>query len=167
MTLYEIDWQIAGFLANAADPDTGELPDNDEIWAELDRLQMAREAVIEQMGLAYKNYDAEAKACRNEARALLERARKLETSAESIKGAVANALDGQKFSTGRVAFSFRKVTTGEVIDRATFMDWAEMHDVYLRYKEPEIDKLQLTNALKAGVKIPGAELQTRQSMSIK
>lgn len=168
MTLYYIDEALRNLLDAAIDPETGEVKEDEDLWAELDRLQLTREEVIEQMGLEYKNLDAEAEACRKEARALTERARRLECRRETIKGQLATALDGEKFSTGRVAFTFRRVTTGEVTDRAVFMDWAENgHKIYLRYKEPEIDKLQLTNALKAGVEVPGAELQTRKSMSIK
>lgn len=168
MTLYYIDERIRAFLADAADPDTGELPADAEFWESLDSLQMERETLIEQLGLGYKNALAEAKACRDEARTLTDRARRLEATCESIRGQLANALEGQKFSTGRVSFTFRKVTTAEITNEAAFLDYAEQgHEHLIRYKTPEVNKRELEAALKAGQTIPGAELQTRQSMSIK
>lgn len=38
---------------------------------------------------------------------------------------------------------------------------------FLRYKEPEINKTAVKEALKAGEKIPGAELGRTQSIIIK
>ena len=62
MTIYEIDSRIAELL----DPDTGELLDYEAFAA----LQMEREAKIENMALWYKDLSAEAKAIRDEEKAL-------------------------------------------------------------------------------------------------
>ena len=62
MTIYEIDNRIAELV----DPETGELLDY-EAFAE---LAMEREAKIENMALWYKDLTAEAKAIREEERAL-------------------------------------------------------------------------------------------------
>ena len=169
MTLYNINTELAAALANieaAIDPDTGELPEDYADYIE--RLNMAREDAIEGLALEYKNRIAEAKACRAEAAALTDRARKLEAGAENIMAIVSRELQGEKFSTGRVAVSWRKSTKAEVTNEAVFLDWAETgHEQLLRYQRPEVDKVLLKNALLAGETIPGAELVTRQNMSIK
>lgn len=169
MTLYNINAELAAALASiedAIDPETGELPEGYADYIEA--LTMRREDAIEQMGLEYKNRTAEAKACREEANALLDRARRLEGSAEHIKAIVASELAGQKFSTGRVSVSFRTVKTAEIVNEAALLDYAEQgHEHLIRYKTPDVNKREVEAALRAGMEIPGAELQIRQSMSIK
>ena len=43
----------------------------------------------------------------------------------------------------------------------------QVPDEYLRYKEPELDKKRVTDALKAGEVVPGCELVEKQNIQIK
>lgn len=168
MTLYEINTQLAALLADAIDPETGEIPEDVDLWAELDRLNMYHDDVLEQMALDYKNRTAEAEACRKEAKTLLERARRQEAVADTIKAQLAFELNGQKFSTGRVSMNWRKSKTTEITDKAAFLDFAENgHDHLLKYREPEPDKTAIYNAMRGGVSIPGVEIIEHNNMSIK
>lgn len=168
MTLYEINTQLAALLAEAIDPETGEIPEDVDLWAELDRLNLYHDDIIEQMALDYKNRTAEAEACRKEAKTLLERARHLEAVAETIKDQLAFELNGQKFSTGRVSMNWRKSKTTEITDKAAFLDFAENgHDHLLKYREPEPDKTAIYNAMRGGASIPGVEIVEHNNMSIK
>ena len=130
---------------------------------------MARDEKIEGMALWVKNLDAEAKAIKAEEDALKERRQSLEKKATSLKEYLSAILSGQKFSTARVACTFRKTKSVEIPDEAAFIQAMQesMHYGFLRYKAPEINKTEITNAIKAGQEVPGASLVEKLSMTIK
>lgn len=70
-------------------------------------------------------------------------------------------LDGQKFSTDKVAISFRKTSSVNVTDLT------QIPDQYLKFADPTPDKTAIKNAIKDGVVIDGAEIVEGQSISIK
>lgn len=158
MKLYEIDQAIE----NLIDDETGEVLDLD---AFLD-LKMERDKKIENMALWVKNMTAEAKAYKEEKEAFAARERATKNKLERVKKYLSTILDNQKFSTSKVAISFRKSESVEVDD--TFLEWAKKNaDDLLRYKEPEIDKKAIKEALKNGKEIKGAYLKENQSIQIK
>lgn len=162
MRLYEVNAALEELL-NQQDPETGELTcDLDQ----LDALMMERDEKLEGLALYVKNADAEAKAIREEEKALAERRRSLENKAERAKGFLAEQLAGEKFSTPKVAVSYRKSKAVEINETA-FWPWAVDHTEYVRRKDPEPDKAAISAALKSGQEIPGAELVETLSMSIK
>ena len=153
MKLYEIDEAIL----ECVDKETGEIIDPEK----LDALQMEREAKIEGVALWKKDLDAEAKAIREEEVKLADRRRVLENRANGLKGYLQHALGGQKFSTPRVAISYRK---GESV---SIYDAEKLPLCYMRQKDPEPDKKFIKEALKAGKEVPGAELVESTSIQIK
>lgn len=160
MKLYEINAALEELL-NQQDPETGELTcDLDQ----LDALMMERDEKLEGLALYIKNADAEAKAIREEEKALAERRRSLENKAERAKGFLAEQLAGEKFSTPKVAVSYRKSEQVEV-SMAFFTE--ESNERFLRFKDPEADKTAIKAALKAGETVPGAEIVSKMNMSIK
>ena len=161
MKLYEIDEAIMSLV----DQETGEILDY-EAFVE---LKMAREEKIEGMALWCKNLDAEAKAIRAEEVSLAERRKALESKAKSLREYLSELLGGEKFTTARVACTFRKAKSVEILDEDAFIQTMQesMRYEFLRYKAPEINKTEITNALKAGQEVPGALLVEKLSMSIK
>lgn len=161
MNLYDIDQAIL----NLVDLETGEILDY-EAFAE---LKMAREEKIEGMALWVKNLDAEAKAIRAEEVSLAERRKVLEKKAESLKEYLTMILDGGKFSTARVACSFRKSKSVQITDEAAFIQAMEasQHYEYLTYSAPKVNRTEITNAIKAGKEVPGALLIEKNNLSIK
>lgn len=160
MRLYEINAALEELL-NQQDPETGELTcDLDQ----LDALMMERDEKLEGLALYVKNADAEAKAIREEEKTLAERRRSLENKAERAKGFLAEQLAGEKFSTPKVAVSYRKSEQVEV-SMAFFTE--ESNERFLRFKDPEADKTAIKNALKAGETVPGAELVSKTNMILK
>lgn len=153
MKLYEIDAAIMDCI----DLETGEIVDADRLTA----LQMEREQKLENVALWVKDLDAEAKAIRAEEQSFAERRRALENKAESLREWLANALNGEKFGTTRVAISFRRTKSVQVDD--VF----KLDDEFLKYSEPKPDKAAIKKAIEAGQKIEGAELVESLSMSIK
>lgn len=160
MRLYEVNAALEELL-NQQDPETGELTCDLE---QLDALMMERDEKLEGLALYCKNCDAEAKAIREEEKALAERRRSLENKAERAKGFLAEQLAGEKFSTPKVAVSYRRSEQVEV-SMAFFTE--KSNERFLRFKDPEADKAAIKAALKAGETVPGAEIVSKMNMSIK
>lgn len=158
MNIYEIDNAMFSLI----DEETGEIKD----YEAFEELQMQREEKIENTALWYKNLVAESKAIREEEKALAERRKSLENKAESLKNFVNRTLNGNKFSTSKVAISYRKSTAVEVDDE--FIDYAMKNNSdLLTYKQPEPNKAVIKEMLQGGFDIPHTELVERNNMSIK
>lgn len=162
MTLYEIDQAIQAALEGAVDPESGEIID-EELLAAYNQLQMDRDTKIENIGCFIKNLEADAKAIKEEAKTLAARAKAAENKAGHLREYLQFCLAGEKFQSPRLAVSFRRSTKVEVDENRLF----EIPDDYLRYKEPEVDKKRVSEALKAGEAIPGCTLVESTSMIIK
>lgn len=167
MNLYQIDSLIEALLADEActDPETGELlPD---IEAQLDALQMEREAKVENLACYVKNLAAAAKAMRDEEKTLAARRQAVEAKAERLKGYLSSALAGEKFSSPRVAISFRR-TSSVLVNESLFLECKtnELIPGAITY-EPKISKTAIKRAIEQGQAVIGAEIVSSMSMSIK
>lgn len=157
MTLFDINKAILEFDYEI-DEETGEILNAEE----LDALELAREEKIEGVGLWIKNLQAEAEAVKKEKDAMADRQRRLEKKAESLKNYLAWALQGEKFSTPRIAMSWRKSESVLIPDEALLDDRFVSIQMI---KKP--DKKLIKDTLKAGLEVPGAELVTKQNLQIK
>lgn len=160
--LYEIDQAIL----ECVDMETGEILDSEK----LDALQMEREAKLEGVALWVKDLKAEADAVKAEADKLNARKKALDSKIESIKTWLLMALNGEKLKTARcnvyqthaqrVAFDSEE----EFIKR---VQGTEDEALFLRYKEPEINRQEVKAALKDGLYVPFAHLEETESVVIK
>ena len=158
MKLYEIDQQIE----NLIDTETGEILD----FAAFEALQMERDKKIENMALWYKNLLSDAEALEKEEKALADRKKACKNKAENLKAYISNLLQGNKFTTPKVAISFRQSQSVEVDD--DFLTWAMMNDeTLLKYKNPEPDKTKIKAEIKAGKEFEHARLVTNLNPQIK
>ena len=157
MTLYEIDKALAEFELEI-DEESGEILNANE----LDELKMAREDKIEGISLWVKNLEAEKEAVKNEKNNFAEREKRLGKKIDSLKGYLTYALDGQKFSTPKVAVSFRKSESVHITDEYLIPDEYKLFTVV---KKP--DKGVIKKALKDGKEIMGVELVEKQNVSVK
>ena len=161
MNLYEIDNRIAEAFEAAVDQDTGEIID-DQAYEALNGLQMDREQKIEGILLWIKDLNAHADDIKKEKDTLAQRQKAAENKAESLKRYVASVLSGEKFSTSRVAVSWRKSESVEYTG-----DIDDLPRNCIRQKDPEINKTALKRLLLDGYSIPGARMVTKQNMQIK
>jgi hypothetical protein len=158
MRLYEIEQALEVLV----DPETGELFDFEQFEA----LQMERDSKIENMALWVKDLQAEANAIREEEKALAARRKARENQAERLKGYLGHFLRGSKFTSPKVAISYRKTLAVEVEEG--FLAWAREHgDHFLTYKEPEISKTAIKEYLQAGNELALARLAEREALQIK
>lgn len=147
-----MDWEMV------VDESTGEILNYDE----LDNLKMAREQKVENIALYYKNLVAEAEMVKAEKNNMADRQKRLENKAESLKKYLAYALQGEKFSTPKVAVSYRKSKSVEIDDGA------ELPKAYVKVEEVrKPDKKMLKEALEGGEKIDGVRLVEKQNLSVK
>ena len=158
MTLYEIDHAIM----ECVDFETGEIIDIEQ----LDKLQMERDAKIENVACWIKDLNAEAEAIKEEKQALAERQKAAENKAESLKNWLAYALQGEKFKTPKCAISFRKGESVEVTDDG-LNNLMKEHDELLTYKTPTPNKTAIKQAIKDGLNVEGVQLVQNISTIIK
>jgi len=157
MTIYDID----RLIMECVDLETGEIIDEEK----LDALEMERDKKIENVACWYKQLKAEAEAIKNEKLVLAERQRVTENKAEGLKKYLDYALNGEKFTTGKVNVSFRKSVSVDVADiKALKMGG---FDEYLTYSDPKPNKTAIKDALKAGKKITGCSLVESVNIQIK
>ena len=152
-TLYEINEEIL----NCVDTETGEIIDPEK----LSQLQMDFDDKVEGIALWIKDLLSDAAAIKAEKDKLNERQKVCENKAKNLKEYLSGFLAGQKFKTPRVAISYHKSESVNVSDI-----W-KIPDDYLKYKDPEPDKIKIKSALKAGVSIPGVELIENRNIQIK
>jgi hypothetical protein len=144
-SLYEIDQSILACI----DQETGELIDPER----LESLFMERNQKIENVALWIKNLQSDALAFKAEKEAFAEREKAATKKAEQLKEWLAQVLDGQKFSTGRCAVSFRRSEKVEVLDEDSIPRAYMVETV--SYKP---DKQLIKEVLKDGQNINGCRL---------
>ncbi len=159
MSIYQIDAAMAALI----DEETGEIKD----FGAFEQLALDRDMKIENTGRMYKNYKAETEAIREEEKNLARRRKVCENNMDRLKNLLDYALGGEKYKSAAVVASYRKSSSVEV-NEDEFMQWAKANgEQYLRYKEPEISKTAIGEALKNGVEVPFAAIVERMSLSIK
>jgi len=165
MTLYEINKAIEDAILNIyaqVDEETGEIPD--DAMQALNDLQMARDEKLDNIGCFIKNLEAEAKALKEEEQALYSRRKVKENEIERLKAYVVSNLNGQKFESARVCFSFRK-------SKAVVIDEAYIENIpseYLIAQEPKIDRKALKADIESGKNLDGiAHIEEKQNLQIK
>jgi hypothetical protein len=160
--LYEIDQDIL----DCVDMETGEILDAEK----LDALQMEREHKLEGVSLWVKDLTAEANAVKEEADKLTARKRALDNKIQALKSWLLIALNGEKLKTPRCNVYQTHSTRVSVEDEAELIKFLETLDEpekFLRFREPELRKDEIKKALKDDVIIPGASLETTESVVIK
>lgn len=160
--LYEISQDIL----NCVDLETGEILDAEK----LDALQMEREAKLEGVALWIKDMRAETAAIKEEADKLTARKKALDNKIESLKTWLMYALDGEKLNTPRCKVYQTHIQRVNVTDEEELLNYiysTTSPGMYLRYKDPELNKEEIKKAMKDGYKFPGAELEDTESVVIK
>lgn len=145
------------------DEETGEVLFDAE---NMDELRDALENKLEACGLYLKNLNADAKAIRDEEKALADRRKMLERKAERMSAYILDCLvdeiDGAKLSTPRVSLSTRKSESVGITDESA------LPDDYVTIKTTAApDKARIKKAIKAGERVPGACLVENLNLQVK
>lgn len=163
MKLFDIDERLAACVkldeSRVVDTESGEIIDLEAIAA----LEMERDKKIENLGCWYKNLLADAEALKAQKNAFAEREKAAKAKAESLRGFLGRYLNGKKFETAKVAMSFRKSEAVEFDAKCI----GDVPEEFLKFKDPELDKVAVKKAIKAGESVPGCELVQRQNLQIR
>lgn len=167
--IYPINDQIAAFLSEIVDPDTGEISEfyTDEMIAKkLQEIKMEFDDKIVELRNAYKDSMAIAEALKKEKMALGKRQSAEEGNAKRIGKLIGYLLDGKSFKKGTCKIGWRK--SEELVLDDHFIEWALNNaSEYLRYKDPEPKKDDIKSAIKSGVKFSHCYLQPKQNIQVK
>lgn len=160
--LYDIDQEIL----DCVDMETGEILDSEK----LDALQMEREQKLEGVALWIKDLSAEAEAVKAEADKLTARKRALDNKITGLKMWLLTALDGEKLKTPRCnvyEMHSQRLAVANEGELISFLQTLDNPDRFLKVHDPELRKDEIKKALKDGFVIPGAALETTESVVIK
>ena len=162
MNLFQIDDAIQRCIKlensdNYVDTETGEIIDT----AAIEQLEMDRDTKIRNIACWIRNLESDEKQLAEQERIFRDRKNACKNKKESLKSYLAAFLNGAKWKNNEVSISWRKSTAVEVTDIH------KLSNYYLKYKEPEVNKTLLGNDLKAGIKLDGALLVSKNNMSVK
>lgn len=160
--LYEIDQEIL----DCVDMETGEIIDPEKLTA----LQMERDRKLEGVALWIKDLNAEAEAVKAEADKLTARKKSLDNKIAGLKKWLLYALDGEKLNTPRCNVYQMRSTRLNVVNEVALVNFIQTlkePEQFLRFKEPELKKDDIKKALKDGIELPGAALETTEGLVIK
>lgn len=160
MNLYDIDNAIAALI----DPETGEITD----FEAFENLEISRERKIEYLCKSIKEAPVLVDAIQSEISRLQEKKKAIEDRANKNKAFLQGYLGGEKYKSP--LFSCYYGTTKEVQgDTDEFKKWAMANgaDEYLKYKEPEINKTSIKEALAKGIDVHGLQLVEKKYLCIK
>jgi hypothetical protein len=164
MKLYEIKQELLNCVAipnsdNFVNEETGEVID----IAAIEKLKMAKNEKIENIALWIKDLKADAEALKKEKQAFAARQAAAEAKAESLKNYLSYALEGEKFSTERVAITYRNSDSVQY-EPSHLLD---IPAKFLKYSEPSVDKTAVKQALKAGGTVPYCRIESKKNIQIK
>lgn len=159
MTLYEINAQLAELIEDSVDPETGEI--NEDVMEELENLQMEWGEKVENIACFIKNLKADAEAIKQEKMNLAKRQAAAENKAERLKKYLSDMMNGQTYKSPRAEIGYRRSVSVHCDNLY------QVPDVYLRYKEPELNKTLVADALKKGEEVPGCYLEETRNIQIK
>lgn len=167
MKIYEIDSAIEQLMSEV-DEETGEVKFDPD---KLDELLKERDKAVDGLICYYKNKMATAKAIKDEEDALAKRRKRETNAAERAQQYIEYVLRGEKFHSARNDVSYKpsqQVQLEDGDDWKKWVSWAMKNAPdYLKYKDPDPDKVALAKALKSGMNIEGVKLVSKQNIQIK
>lgn len=167
MKLYEIAEQYRNFIEEV---ENGNIPD-EAIADTLESITAMLEDKADNIACIIKNMNAEAEAIKAEETRLAERRKAKEKQVDRLKEYLSDTLlksGYTKLETARNKITFRKSESVAIANEAEFIKWAvEGNDQYLTFKEPTINKTAIKDALKNGVEVIGAQIESKQNLQIK
>lgn len=162
MPLFDIDGRLRRIIDAGdglhVDETTGEVYDD----AALDALQMERRDKIGGIIKAVKNYEARAKALKEESDAMEDRSDVLKNRAKWLRGYLARHMDaGETFDSIGGDIRWRR-TDPVIID----VPVEELPERFVKISRAPM-RAEIRQAIKAGETVPGAHLEGRQNLIIK
>lgn len=170
MTLYEIDTAIYNILSALEPDETGLMPENsDQLYEELQKLDMQRQQKLENVAKYVLNVRSEIAVLKAEEERLENRRKTLENKQKSLMQYLDNACQGQKTNLGVATLSYRKAERVEVTDYHKAIQYltSNHYSDCIRTYDPEIAKKEVKALIESGTAVPGIEIVTGKSCSLR
>ena len=162
--IYEITQDYLKLMELASDPEI----DPEIIADTFEGIDGELEIKAENYAKIMKNLEGDIAALKAEEERLAKKRKAIENNIKRMKVALQEAMEltgKTKFKTDLFSFGIQKNAPSVVIDAADIRDIPEE---YLKYKEPDVDKTAIKNAINAGVDFEGlAHLEVSQSLRIR
>ena len=162
--IYELTQDYLRLLEMAEDPEL----DPEVIADTFEGIEGELEIKAENYAKVMKNLEGDIAALKAEEERLAKKRKAIENNIKRMKGTLQEAMEltgKTKFKTDLFSFGIQKNAPSVVIDAADIRDIPED---YLKFKEPEVDKTAIKNAINAGVNFEGlAHLEVSQSLRIR
>lgn len=165
-----------GFLdddGNTIDPAAVRCEMEQSWFDTLEGMEGEFELKAENVAVCIKQLESESKMLELEKKALDKRIKAKDHCAERLKDYLKTCLEltkRSKIEMPHAVISIRNnAPSTKIADEQSFISWAENSGrrELLKYSAPTISKTAVKTALKAGEKIPGASLESSQSVIIK
>ena len=163
-SIYELTQDYLQILSMLEDPEL----DPQTLADTMEGIEGEFEIKAENYAKVIKNLEGDILAIKAEVDRLTSKKRVIENNIKNMKTSLQVAMETtgkSKFKTELFSFSIQKNAPSVVIDEQYIEN---IPDKYLKYKEPEIDKIAIKDALKKGEDLTGiAHLEQSESLRIK
>ena len=165
MTLYELTNDYMELLQMAEDPDI----DEQAFLDTLEGIEGALEDKADNYAKCMRMLEADAKGIKAEEERLAKRRKTIENNIKRMKQSLQTMMEltgKTKFKTQLFSFNVQNNPTSVVMDES---DVANIPERFLKYKDPEIDRKAIKDAIKAGDEdaMDIAHLEQSQSLRIR
>lgn len=171
MKLYEVNAQMLALMEQLEpDPETGEIPSNEEeIIAQINALAMRREDILQYLAKLVLNCRAESAALKTEEARLKKRRESLDAKEERLMKVLDRECGGETTDLGVATLSYRKTSKVEVTDEAKAVSWLKRYKFMdaIKFFAPTVYKTEVRRLLGAGQKVPGCKVVDDRSCSLK
>ncbi|HRS64767.1 MAG TPA: siphovirus Gp157 family protein [Spirochaetia bacterium] len=171
MKLYEINAEILRLTdAIEFDEETGEiLGDTDELFTQIQSLQMEKKSILEFLAKLVLNIRAETASLKIEEQRLKARRDRFAKKEDRLMKILDRECAGEKTDLGVATFSYRKTSRVGVSDSEKAVRWLKRnkHLDCFRIPAPEVAKAEVRKLINAGAKVPGCTVVEDYSCSLK
>lgn len=171
MKLYEVNAQMLALMEQLEpDPETGEIPSNEEeLIAQINALALRREDILQYLAKLVLNCRAESAALKAEEARLKKRRESLDAKEDRLMKVLDRECGGETTDLGVATLSYRKTSKVEVTDEAKAVSWLKRHKFMdaIKIVAPTVYKTEVRRLLGAGQKVPGCKVIDDCSCSLK
>ena len=171
MKLYEINAEILRLTdAIEFDEETGEiLGDADELFTQIQSLQMEKKSILEYLAKLVLNIRAEAAKAKTEEQRLKARRDRLAKKEDRLMKILDRECAGEKTDLGVATFAYRNISHVDVSDAEKAIRWLKRNKHFdcFRIPAPEVAKSEVKKLINAGTKVPGCVVVEDYSCSLR
>lgn len=170
MTLFEINREYEALMEQfvgvdedrVVDTETGEVMSKEDFDSLFVAMQGKRDEKIRAVCMKVKDLEVKAAAVKSIMDGYKKRYEAYANGSKRLTEYLAYCLQGEKFECPEAAVKYTKSKAVEFNGNI-----GDVPEEYLKFKDPELDKVAVKKALQAGKEVPGCHIVERVSMKVK